>query len=186
MILKQEFFERPVLKVAPDLLGKVLVRKYRGKEICGVITEVEAYDGPHDKASHASRGMTERNKIMFGPAGHFYVYFTYGMHWMLNVVTGAKGYPAAVLIRGIQCLVTKRLNIENVDGPGKLTKFLHIDKKLNGKLICRKTGLWIEDRGVKFPMKIERTPRIGVHYAEEWAGKPYRFLYKTQDSGLKT
>ncbi|MDP2703629.1 MAG: DNA-3-methyladenine glycosylase [bacterium] len=183
-ILQREFFERSVLKVAPDLLGKVLVRRYRGKEIAGMITEVEAYDGPRDKASHASRGITERNKIMFGPAGHFYVYFTYGMHWMLNVVTGKKNYPAAVLIRGVQCLGVRLPNIENeppsiVEGPGKLTKFLHIDKTLNGKLACRASGLWIEDRGIVVPRgKIERTPRIGVQYAGNWALRPYRFLIR--------
>ena len=176
MTLRREFFERPVLKVAPDLLGKVLVRKYRGKEIRGMITEVEAYDGPRDKASHASRGMTERNKIMFGEAGRFYVYFTYGMHWMLNVVTGDEGYPAAVLIRGIQ---SYEVGLRKIDGPGRVTKFLRIDKALNGKLATTKNGLWFEDREIVVPeLKIERTPRVGVQYAEEWAGRPYRFLLK--------
>ena len=92
--MNKEFFDRPALEVAPDLLGKFLVRKGNGKEIALMITDVEAYDGLKDKASHASVGQTERNKAMFGPAGHWYVYFTYGMHWMLNAVTGPMGYPA--------------------------------------------------------------------------------------------
>ncbi len=104
--MKKKFFDRPTLVVAQDLLGKFLVRKRNGKVITAMITEVEAYDGPKDKASHARHGLTARNTPMFGPAGHWYVYFTYGMHWMLNVVTGAKGYPAAVLIRGV-ALVNK-------------------------------------------------------------------------------
>lgn len=132
-----------------------------------MITEVEAYDGFNDKASHASRGQTERNKVMFGKAGYWYVYFTYGMHWMLNIVTGAKNYPAAILIRAT----------DKVSGPGRLTKFLYIDKKLNSKIASCKSGLWIEDRGVVISKsKIKKAPRIGVAYAKEWAEKPYRFI----------
>lgn len=96
----QKFFKAPVLKVAKSLIGKYLVRKLRGKEIALMITEVEAYDGANDLACHARHGKTKRNEVMFGEAGRFYVYFTYGMHWMLNIVTGPKDYPAAVLIRG--------------------------------------------------------------------------------------
>ncbi len=99
MILKNKFFKRKTLRAAKDLLGKVLVRKYRGKESKLLITEVEAYDGPHDKASHANRGRTERTKPMFEEGGVFYIYFTYGMHWLVNIVTGPKNYPAAILIR---------------------------------------------------------------------------------------
>ena len=99
-ILKQTFFnDKNAAKIAKNLLGKFLVRRYRGKIIAYVITEVEVYNGFKDKASHAYRGKTERNKVMFGFAGHWYVYFTYGMHWMLNIVTGPKDYPAAILIR---------------------------------------------------------------------------------------
>lgn len=167
MILKEKFFDRPTLAVAKDLLGKYLVRRYRGKIISAMITEVEAYDGLKDKASHASRGMTPRNKIMFGPAGYWYVYFTYGMHWILNIVTGKEGYPAAVLIRGI----------EGINGPARVTKFLRIDKKLNGKKADKRNGLWIEDRGIRIkPSRIKKSPRIGVDYAGPvWAKKAYRF-----------
>ena len=169
-ILKPQFFNRPALKVAQDLLGKFIVRCYRGQETALMLTEVEAYDGHNDKASHASRGKTERNQVMFGPAGYWYVYFTYGLHWMLNIVTGPKNYPAAVLIRGT----------DNVIGPGRITKFLRVDKKLNGKMSSRASGLWLEDRGVVIPKsKIKKLPRIGVDYAGEWAKKPYRFILET-------
>ena len=110
--LHEDFFCRDTLIVAEELLGKFLVRKTPDGILAGMITEVEAYDGPLDKACHAHRGKTPRNAPMFGPGGFFYVYFVYGMHWMLNVVTGEAGDPAAVLIRGIQ----------GWDGPGKLTK----------------------------------------------------------------
>lgn len=154
------------MKVAPELLGKFLVRKIGPKEIALMITEVEAYDGPQDQASHAHRGQTKRNRVMFGPAGYFYVYFTYGRHWMLNVVTGPKNYPAAILIRGT----------DKIDGPARLTKFLKIDRQLNGKKAEKKNRLWFEDRGLKIG-QIKRTPRIGVFSAGPvWAKKKYRFV----------
>ena len=175
-VLKPSFFNRPVLAAAKSLPGKFLVRKYGGQEISLMITEVEAYDGPDDKASHASRGRTERNKIMFGPAGYLDVYFTYGMHWMLNIVTGANDYPAAILLRGAG----------DVKGPGRLTKFLHIDRALNGKKANRGSGLWFEDRGVIIKNKdIIRTPRIGVAYAGPiWARKKYRFYTVISSPGI--
>ncbi len=133
-----------------------------------MITETEAYDGFKDKASHASRGKTARNAPMFGPAGVWYVYFTYGMHWMLNIVCGKKDYPSAVLIRGAG----------DIQGPARLTKFLKVAEKFNGEKAAAKTGLWIEDGGMKIkPRQIKRTPRIGVAYAGiYWAKKPLRFL----------
>ena len=171
----RSFFNRPTLKVAKELLGKYLVRQLKGKTSALMITEVEAYDGFRDRASHASRGRTERNKVMFGEAGRWYVYFTYGMHWMLNIVTGPENYPAAILIRGAES--KQRI----INGPAKLTKFLKIDKPvsrlINGKPANKKSGLWIEDRGVKiFPKQIKRSPRIGVHYAGPvWSNKYWRF-----------
>ncbi len=165
-LLNSSFFKAPTCEVAPKLLGKYLARKYRGKETAYQITEVEAYDGFEDKASHASRGKTKRNEVMFGPAGCFYVYLIYGMYWMLNIVTGPKDYPAAILIRGL----------EEIDGPGKLTKVLNITDKLNGKEAIPENGLWFEDRGVVIPKKeIKTSPRIGVAYAGEWAKRQYRF-----------
>lgn len=100
-VLSQRFFDLATPIVARGLLGKFLVRRIGKRTISAMITEVEAYDGSHDKASHASRGLTPRTKIMFGPAGHWYVYFTYGMHWLANIVCGKEGYPAAVLIRSV-------------------------------------------------------------------------------------
>src|SRR3989344_7236430 len=158
-VLPQKFFNQPVLKIAQNLLGKFLVRKFRSKEISLIIIEIEAYNGFNDKASHASHGRTERNKVMFDEAGKWYVYFTYGMHWMLNIVTGAKNYPAAVLIRAAG----------NINGPAKLTKYLKIDKKFNGLTANRETGLWFEDRGGQIKKsQIKKSKRIGVEYAGKW------------------
>ena len=169
-VLKADFFNRSTPLVARDLIGKFLVRVHDGKKEARMITETEAYHGFRDKASHASRGQTLRNTPMFGRAATIYVYYTYGMHWMLNLVCGAEAFPAAVLIRGV----------EGIKGPARLTKALHIDKRLNGKMLGRKTELWIEDRGVKIaPRSIGRSPRIGIHYAEEWTEKPWRFTYST-------
>lgn len=160
------------LAYARSLIGKILVRKIGNKVTRYRITETEAYVGPHDLACHSSRGRTKRNEPMYCEAGTIYVYLTYGMHWMLNIVTEEKDFPAAVLIRGL----------ESVSGPARLTKKLKIDKSLNGKKLGRKTGLWIESPSPEASAhqgKIIRTPRIGVAYAGEiWAKKPYRFLFK--------
>jgi DNA-3-methyladenine glycosylase len=139
-IISLSFYDRPTVDVARSLLGKFLVREIDGERIEGMITETEAYDGFEDKASHASRGITERNKPMFGPAGHWYVYLVYGMHWMLNVVTGKEKYPAAVLIRGIK----------GVSGPARLTKYFKIGKSFNSLSVSEESGLWIEDRGSRY------------------------------------
>lgn len=171
-ILNREFFARPTLLVARELLGKYLVRRHNGKTYTAMITEVEAYDGYRDKGSHAAKGETSRNAPMFGDAGVWYVYLVYGMHNMLNIVTREKGYPAALLIRGV----------EGVNGPGRLTKAFHIIRAQNGKNAVRASGLWIEDRGVLFsPGSITRSPRIGIDYAGElWAGKHWRFSVRTK------
>jgi len=167
-IISPSFFNRDTKKVAQELLGKFLVRKIGKRTISFMITETEAYDGHEDRASHASRGKTERNGVMFGEAGYFYVYLCYGMHWMLNVTTREHGYPAAILIRAV----------EVVSGPGRVTKKFKINKKLNGKIALPVSGLWFEDHGVKIPKKqIIRTPRVGVRYAgAKWASKEWRFV----------
>ena len=165
-MLTEKFFARPTLRVARELLGKYLVRRIGAKTIARQITEVEAYIGFRDLASHASRGRTKRNEIMFGKAGRWYVYFTYGMHWMLNIVTERKGYPAAILIRGV----------EGISDPGLVTKFLRVGKRFNGNLASRASGLWIEDRGVRIrPTKIKRAKRVGVDYAGVSRHKLWRF-----------
>jgi len=165
--LKSNFFNRDARIVAKDLLGKYLVRKVNGKTRAYKIVETEAYLGSSDLASYARSGMTKRNFPMFGHPGHWYVYFTYGMHYMLNIVVAPHGKPSAVLIRGVV----------GITGPGRLTKQLKIDKKLNTKYSKKASGLWIEDRGEKVkPNSIKKTARIGVAYAGEWAKKLYRFV----------
>jgi DNA-3-methyladenine glycosylase len=166
-ILTQGYFSsRDTACIARSLLGKFLVVD-NGMKRAYIITEVEAYDGFSDKASHAHRGMTERNMPMFGAPGTWYVYFVYGMHWMLNIVTGPKSYPGAILIRGVQ----------GISGPGKLTKLLNINGSHNTLVSGKRAHVWIEDRGLMVPKSaIRATPRIGVSYAGSWAKKPYRFV----------
>lgn len=168
--------------MAEDLLGKVLVRKIGNRKVAIRINEVEVYDGFEDRASHASRGKTERNKIMFEEGGYFYIYLVYGMYWMINITTGKKNYPSAVLLRGgeiVSDLKPKSQKLKaNLGGPGKLSKFLKVDKIFNEKQAKPKTGLWFEDWGFKVPKnKIKRTPRVGVHYAGPiWSKKNWRYV----------
>ena len=171
--LPKDFFEKPTLEIAKDLLGKYLVRNFNGKEISSMITEVEAYIGGEDKACHASCGKTKRNEVMFEDGGRWYVYLVYGMHWMLNIVTETKDHPSAVLIRGT----------DKAKGPARVTKLLRIDKRFNGLLAAKNSGLWIEDRGIKIKNRdIKKGPRIGVDYAGPvWSKKPWRFYLKESD-----
>ncbi|MDB5239078.1 MAG: 3-methyladenine glycosylase [Candidatus Parcubacteria bacterium] len=174
--LPLSFFKRPTLAVAKDLIGCRLVRR-RGDGTIErhMITETEAYDGHDDLASHASKGRTPRTDIMFGPGGYWYVYLIYGMYWMLNVVTGPKDYPAAVLIRGL----------EGISGPGRLTKALGISHAQNKKPVSKKSDLWIEGPMKKIPPgMIEKTARIGIDYAGPlWTEKEYRFVLKSSKLG---
>ena len=166
--LGPDFFRRDAKVVARALLGKALVTSH-GKTVSShTITETEAYVGPHDLASHSARGRTNRNAPMFGPPGTLYIYRIYGLHWMLNVVTGEVGYPAAVLIR----------SVEAITGPGRLTRGLGITDRLNGQMASRQAGLGFVDRGDRIASRrILRTARIGVAYAGEvWAAKEYRFV----------
>jgi DNA-3-methyladenine glycosylase len=175
-MLKPAFFDRSAVEAARDLIGCSLARKRGKKTERFIITETEAYDGFNDKASHASRGKTKRNEIMFRSAGHIYVYFTYGMHWMLNIVTGPKDHPAAVLIRGAKSADGKIL----LNGPARLTKHLKITGALNGERLGTASGLWIEAPVKKVPARsIKKMPRIGVDYAGPiWAKKKWRFVSK--------
>ena len=202
-VLPKNFFNRKTEIVAQELLGKYLVRRYKGKEITGMITEVEVYDGFKDKGSHASRGMTERNKIMFGPAGYWYPYFTYGMHWMVNVVTREKDYPAAILIRSIIVGNTDLYGLGDgfiqINGPGRVTKFFKIDGKLYGKPAAKSSGLWIEDRpahrisrggkgggAIVKKSRIKKSPRIGINYAGEyWKNKKWRYTLECIQNASK-
>lgn len=174
-VLETSFFNRPADVVARDLLGCTLCVRQRGKVTRHTITEVEAYLGPHDLACHAARGRrTLRTETMFQEAGTIYAYLVYGMYIMLNIVTGEKNWPAAVLIRGAG----------QYDGPGKLTKALGITRKLNGKRAEKKTGLWIEGpTGTVPPQHIKKSPRIGIEYAGPlWAKKHLRFYTSTISS----
>lgn len=180
-ILPCGYFRRPALEVAPELLGKKLcIQTDKALRKC-LITEVEAYVGVEDKANHASRGRTPRTDVMFQEGRRMYVYLVYGMHHMFNIVVGEKGDPSAILIRGIKdrCRYSE---YRYLDGPGRLTKQLGIDMSFNGRELGVKSGIWIEE-GVSVPEnEIQKTPRIGVDYAGEWATKPYRFVWNKQNS----
>lgn len=190
------FYNRLVTDVARELLGKYLVRNVDGQQIIGIINETEAYDGMQDLACHARVGRTNRNAVMFGSAGHAYVYFTYGMHWCLNVVTGEINYPAAVLIRSIipvEGLAVIAQNRENVpvknltNGPAKLTQALQINKMQNGiDLTNEENNLWIEE-GMSVEEKIVKTsPRIGIaNTPEPWRSKPWRYYFNANEIDLK-
>jgi DNA-3-methyladenine glycosylase len=168
MRLGPEFFKRDTARVASDLLGMWLVRRRGTSTMAAVVTETEAYHGPYDRASHASRGMTARTSVMFGPPGTTYVYLVYGMHHCLNVVTMPEGFPAAVLIRGAR--------LPGADGPGKLCRIFGISRAQNA-LPPGNEELWFEDRGTRIPDRaIVRGPRVGVAYAgSRWAAKLWRF-----------
>jgi DNA-3-methyladenine glycosylase len=158
------FFCRDVLEVAPDLLGHFLVRQSDSGIQRYRITEVEAYRGEEDRACHACKGRTARTEIMYHDGGHLYVYLIYGMYWMLNIVTGAKDQPQAALIRGI----------EGYYGPGRLTRFMGIDKSFNGENLLISNRLWLEQGPAL--SSYDSLPRIGIEYAgEPWKSKLWRF-----------
>ncbi len=166
--LPAKFYRRSAVEVAPDLLGRYLVCQDPDGNLCQArITEVEAYEGPDDKASHASRGPTPRNQVMFGPGGVWYVYLVYGMHNMLNIVTGSEGWPAAVLIR----------SVAGIEGPGRLTKAWGIDRSFNGQKAVKERGLYVSGVPVDLKRSIRTAPRVGINYAPAvWRDKPYRFF----------
>ncbi len=177
MILPRDYFARPTLAVARSLVGKYLVREQDSGLVAGRIIEVEAYIGTEDKACHASKGRTARTDVLFGPPGHAYVYLCYGMYEMLNVVTEQEGFPAAILLRAVECEGTL------IDGPGRLTRAFDIDRRLNRCDLTLGRSLWFEDRGDALPTGLLNThPRIGVDYAGEWAHKPWRFRLMTETS----
>ena len=185
MKLSRSFYEQSTIDVAKQLLGKLLIHRHPDATLIGRIVETEAYLGPHDLACHAAKGRTKRTEVMFGAAGHAYVYFIYGSYNMLNLVTEAKDYPAAVLIRavepvrGIEQMKHNRKNEQLgslASGPGKLCQAFAIDRSLNGQDVCGKV-LYLEDRGEPTP-KFDATPRIGVDYAGKWKAKPLRFVVR--------
>jgi len=178
-ILSSKFFDRGVLAVCPELLGKYLVINRGWKEVWFMITEIEAYDGQEDLACHARFGKTDRNAVMFGHPEHWYVYLCYGMYWMLNIVTGPWKHPSAILIRAVKSSTLKGtpsfIKEDKLDGPGKITKNLWIDKRFNWKKADKKSWLRIEDRWV-IVKRYKTDKRIGVDYAGRWAKKKWRFI----------
>lgn len=181
-ILQPEFYNRPTLQVARELLGARLVRILDGVRLSGLITETEAYIGEQDLACHAKAGRTPRTTVMYGPPGHAYVYFTYGMHWMLNAVTEAGGFPAAVLIRAIQPLegldiISANCQGRSTDGPAKLTRAFAIQKSFNDCDLCSpSSGLWIESGQTISDESVTIGPRVGLYTVPEpWKSIPWRF-----------
>jgi DNA-3-methyladenine glycosylase len=165
MRLTEEFYSQSAIELAPILLGKFLCRKIGDDIFKYRITETECYIGEDDTACHAHKGKTERTKIMYEQGGKAYIYLCYGIHNLLNIVTGQRDFPEAVLIRGI----------EGFNGPGKLTKALKIDRSLNGKNLITSQKLWIEDDN--FIPNYKTTKRVGIDYAtEEYKNKFWRFI----------
>jgi DNA-3-methyladenine glycosylase len=164
--LLREFYSRDVLEVAPRLLGKHLIRiGTDGSLQRYVITETEAYRGREDLACHASKGRTPRTEVMFGEGGHLYMYFIYGMYWMMNVVTGPVGEPQAVLFRGLH----------EAGGPGRLTRLLGVDRSFYGEDLVNSERIWIEAAGS--PPAYTAGPRVGIDYAgSPWKDMPWRFI----------
>jgi DNA-3-methyladenine glycosylase len=155
----------PATELAPWLIGKILCRDIEGVILRSRITETECYFGEEDTACHAHKGRTERTDIMYRAGGNAYVYLCYGIHSLLNITTGAEGHPEAVLIRGI----------ENITGPGRVTKFMKIDRELNKKELIRENRLWLEDDGLV--LKYITDKRVGIDYAsEEYRNKYWRFI----------
>jgi DNA-3-methyladenine glycosylase len=172
--LPREFYDRKTITVARDLLGKHLVHVSAGVERIGKIVEVEAYLGPHDLAAHSSKGLTPRTKIMFGPPGHAYVYFIYGMYFCMNVVTEREGHASAVLLRAVEPVK----NLEGrTCGPGLLCKAMKIDKRLNGHDLLS-DDFFIASSTDAEMFKTVKGPRIGVDYAKYWAKRHLRFYIK--------
>ena len=158
---------KDAVTLAPLLLGKYLCRQMGKKTVKLQITETEAYYGTKDTACHAHRGKTPRNSIMFEDGGYAYIYLCYGVHWLFNIVSGKTGFPEAVLIRGI----------EGFDGPGKLTKYLQIDKYLNGENLMQSKSLWIEDHGIEAAYRTAK--RVGINSASiKDQNRLWRFLIK--------
>ena len=189
MRLTRSFYARSTRQLAQALLGCRLVRRSNGRQLSGLIVETEAYIGETDLACHARFGRTPRNAVMYGKPGLAYVYFTYGMHWMLNVVSEEEYFPAAVLIRALEPQdgmdLMRRFrrvgrSIELCRGPAKLTQALRIDQTLNGVDLCSRHGdLWIEP-GIPVPARsVARGPRVGLFTTPEpWKSKPWRYWVK--------
>jgi DNA-3-methyladenine glycosylase len=187
--LPREFFARPTLTVTRDLLGMRLVHLDNGIRLSGIITEAEAYAGEEDDGCHARAGRTKRTEVMYHAPGHAYIYFTYGMHWMLCFVTEREGFPAAILIRavepveGLDVIAARRApqpRAKWTNGPGKLTRAFGIDGTLHGMNTCAPGSRLFLERGTPLPdSRVTTTPRVGLNNVKEpWKSIKWRFLVK--------
>jgi DNA-3-methyladenine glycosylase len=188
--IPRSFYDRPALQVARALLGMRLVRLEDGRRLAGIILETEAYRGEEDQGCHCRAGLTKRTQVMYGPPGHAYVYFTYGMHWMLNFVVERQGFPAAILIRAIQPvegveIMARRRGSQPqarwTDGPAKICQALNVDKGLNGTDLCNlQAELFVEwDQPIP-EESVTIGPRVGLNSVPEpWKSIPWRFLAQT-------
>ena len=182
--LPRSFFARPTLTVARELLGQRLVKVERGRRLAGIIVEVEAYIGEEDLACHARVGRTQRTQVMFGPPGHLYVYFTYGMHWMINLVTEREGFPAAALLRtvlpveGVATMIQRRGRSDHIaDGPAKIAQAFAIDRRWNGADLCSPDAdVTIEKAPAAPDSAVRAAPRVGLgNTPEPWLSKKWNF-----------
>ena len=184
--LSRDYFTRNTVQVARGLLGTRLVRLEGYQRVGGLIVETEAYRGEEDQACHARAGRTKRTQVMYGQPGHAYIYFTYGKHWMLNIVTEAEGYPAAVLIRAIlpdegAALIAARRNSQPparwTDGPAKLCQALHIDGNQHGMDLCDPQSEILVESGIDVPdSDVAVSARVGLNTVPEpWKSMPWRF-----------
>jgi DNA-3-methyladenine glycosylase len=187
--LSREFYERPTLQAARDLLGMRLVRLEDGRRLSGTIVETEAYTGEEDLGCHCRAGLTPRTRVMYGPPGHAYVYFTYGMHWLLNFVTEPAGCPAAVLVRaihpeeGADLIAARRVGQPAsrwTDGPAKICQALNIDRRLNGADLCAPDSELFVETGSPIPdSSVTNGPRVGLNTVPEpWKSVPWRFVVR--------
>ena len=184
-VLPRDFYNRPTLKVARDLIGAQLVRILNGKKLVGLVVETEAYISEKDLACHCKAGRTPRTQVMYGEAGHAYVYFTYGNHWMFNVVTERVDFPAAVLIRAIQPIegveiMSRRREGRDTFGPGKLTQAMGIGRRENTVDLTEPASPLRIEAGVQIPNSlVTKSPRVGLNNTPEpWLSKPGRFKVK--------
>lgn len=182
--IPRQFYNRPTLVVSKDLLGKYLVRKVGRKELAGKIVETEAYIGPQDRAAHTYGGkITQRNKTVYLEGGRAYIYLCYGINWMLNLTTREKGIPECILIRALEPSLGEYGNSKEFEsltnGPGKLCRWLKLDKTFDEEDLVRSKKFWLEDRGEEIKKsQIITTKRIGIDYAGIWAEKSWRFFLK--------
>ncbi len=190
--LPRPFFDRSTLTVARELLGARLVHHVNGERVAGLIVETEAYRGEEDQGCHARAGLTARTRVMYGPPGHAYVYFTYGMHWLFNCVTERVGFPSAVLVRalvpteGLSFIAQRRKGRPRsqwTDGPAKLCQALGIDGSHHGADLCDSKAELFLEKGLSIPdSSVTITPRVGLNTVPEpWKSIPWRFVARLSD-----